>query len=148
MLLYKRDNDNVAGFPRRDGRMPSLPEPGIRGCTKYLNIRFSGLQKRLPADLVGGFSESLRNLTRRFRFPLLPVGFRPGTSKTDPSRRAHNRSFFSWLFSRVHLAAARSRVALKRSSLSLELSLPACGQLRGALPSALLLSIYLSKSRP
>ena len=37
------------------------------------------------------------------------------------SRRALNRCSFSWLVSRVRLAAARSRMALKRCSLSLEL---------------------------
>ena len=122
---------------------PFVMHSGIRGCTKTFR-RAAKMASRWSCRRV---SESPRDWTRRFTFPLFPVvGFRPGTSKAVPSRRAHNRSSFSWLFSRVHLAAARSRMALKRSSLSLELSLPACGELRGALPSALLLSIYLSES--
>ena len=34
MLLYERDNDNDAGFPRRDGRLPSLPEPTLRDANR------------------------------------------------------------------------------------------------------------------
>ena len=64
MLVCKRHNDSGAGFPRSDGRLPSLPEPilrdanrdfqgqPIRGCA---SIRFVGLQRWPLADFVGGY---------------------------------------------------------------------------------------------
>ena len=68
MLLYKRDNDNDAGFPRRDGRLPSLPEPTLRdalrdprlykyvspGCKDGLSLILSaGFRNPLEIGLVG-----------------------------------------------------------------------------------------------
>ena len=58
MLLYKRDNDNDAGFPRRDGRLPSLPEPALRDALRdprlYKNVS-PGCKDGLPLILSAGF---------------------------------------------------------------------------------------------
>ena len=62
-LICKRHNDSGAGFPRSDGRLPSLPEPILRDANQGFpgqpihdcaNIRFAGLQKWPPADFVVG----------------------------------------------------------------------------------------------
>ena len=124
MLLCKRHNDSGAGFPRGDGRLPSLPEPTlreanrdsqpIRGCA---SIRFVGLQRPPPADFVVG----CRCARRLVSTP--SGGLSLWRFNAAGSRRAFNRCSFSWLVSRDHLAVSLSRMALKRCSLSLELSL-------------------------
>ena len=61
MLLYKRDNDNDGGFPRRDGRLPSLPEPTLRDVLRdprfYKNVS-PGCKDGLPLILSAGFRNS------------------------------------------------------------------------------------------
>ena len=37
-LICKRHNDSGAGFPRSDGRLPSLPEPILRDATRVFRV--------------------------------------------------------------------------------------------------------------
>ena len=71
MLLYKRDNDNDAGFPRRDGRLPSLPEPTLRDALRdprlYKKV-LPGCKDGLPLILSAGFRNP-------FGFGLVGSGF-------------------------------------------------------------------------
>ena len=71
MLLYKRDNDNDAGFPRRDGRLPSLPEPTLRDALQdprlYENVS-PGSKDGLPLILSARFRNP-------FGFGLVGSGF-------------------------------------------------------------------------
>ena len=88
MLLCKRHNDSGAGFPRSDGRLPSLLEPTlrdanrdfqgqpIRGCA---SICFVGLQRWRPADFVGGYRSPFGTGLVGW-VPLPPAGFCSGAS--------------------------------------------------------------------
>ena len=128
MLVCKRHNDSGAGFPRSDGRLPSLLEPTLRDANRDFQgqpIRGCASIRRAAKMASRWFrrllSESLRDWARR-------LGSTPSSGlllwrfNAARSRRALNRSSFSWLVSWARLAAARSRSALKRSSLPLELS--------------------------
>ena len=146
MFLYKRDNDNEAGFPRRDGRLPSLPEPALRDALQdpglYENVS-SGCKDGLPLILSARFRNP-------FGFGLVGSGFHSfrwafalalqklllivGLTTAIPFLGCFPE--FIWQLPFSHGSQALLSF--------LGLSLPACRELRGALPSALLLSIYLS----
>ena len=106
MLLCKRDNDNDAGFPRSDGRLSSLPEPIFR----YTNRDFLGEDVHVCANKywlrrAPNMAATLRRrLSASFCWAFRAVstvsgGFSLRRFNAARSRRALNRSSFSWLVS-------------------------------------------------
>ena len=88
MLLCKQHNDSGEGFPRSDGRLPSLLEPTLRDANRDFqgqpicgcaSIRFIGLQSWCPADFVGGYRSPFGTGLVGW-VPLPPAGFCSGAS--------------------------------------------------------------------